>query len=81
MKDHGAITIAQDQETSVVHGMPGEAIKMGGATYILPPEKISLALTSLATQTAVYNKRALSKHPRNSWETGEFVLRQDPSGN
>ncbi|MGA8428552.1 MAG: chemotaxis-specific protein-glutamate methyltransferase CheB [Candidatus Sulfotelmatobacter sp.] len=80
MKDHGAITIAQDQETSVVHGMPGEAIKMGGATYILPSEKISLALTSLATQAVADNKRASSKKPRNAWETGEYALWQDPSG-
>lgn len=37
MRDKGAITIAQDAQSSVVHGMPGEAIKLGGATYILPP--------------------------------------------
>jgi two-component system chemotaxis response regulator CheB len=49
MKDQGAVTIAQDQETSVVHGMPGEAIRLGGATYVLSPEKILLALTSLTT--------------------------------
>ena len=36
-------------DTSVVHGMPGEAIKLGGATYVLSPEKIRMALTSLAT--------------------------------
>jgi len=30
MKDRGAITIAQDEASSVVHGMPGEAIKAGG---------------------------------------------------
>jgi two-component system chemotaxis response regulator CheB len=47
MKEQGAVTIAQDKETSVVHGMPGEAIRLGGATYILPPEKISMTLTSL----------------------------------
>jgi two-component system chemotaxis response regulator CheB len=47
MKELGAVTIAQDQETSVVHGMPGEAIRLGGATYVLPPEKISMMLTSL----------------------------------
>ena len=28
MKDGGAVTIAQDKESSVVHGMPGEAIKL-----------------------------------------------------
>ncbi len=48
MKEQGAVTIVQDKETSVVHGMPGEAIKAGGATYVLPPEKIRMALTSLA---------------------------------
>lgn len=40
MRDWGAVTIAQDEETSVVHGMPGEAIKLKGARYILPPERI-----------------------------------------
>ncbi len=40
MRDRGAVTIAQDEETSVVHGMPGEAIKLKGARYILPPERI-----------------------------------------
>jgi two-component system, chemotaxis family, protein-glutamate methylesterase/glutaminase len=50
MKEQGAVTIAQDKETSVVHGMPGEAIRLGGATYILPPEKISMTLTSLVAR-------------------------------
>jgi two-component system chemotaxis response regulator CheB len=40
MRDKGAVTIAQDEETSVVHGMPGEAIKLKGARYILPPDRI-----------------------------------------
>lgn len=47
MRDKGAITIAQDQETSVVHGMPGEAIKLDAATYILPPERIAQLLVRL----------------------------------
>lgn len=47
MKDKGAITIAQDQESSVVHGMPGEAIALGGATHVLPAEKIADALVTL----------------------------------
>jgi two-component system chemotaxis response regulator CheB len=47
MKDAGATTIAQDQASSVVHGMPGEAIKLGAATYILPPEGIATMLTGL----------------------------------
>lgn len=47
MKDRGAITIAQDRESSVVHGMPGEAIELGGATLILPADKIADTLTTL----------------------------------
>jgi two-component system chemotaxis response regulator CheB len=47
MKDRGAITVAQDKESSIVHGMPGEAIKLGAATYILPPEEIAALLVAL----------------------------------
>jgi two-component system, chemotaxis family, protein-glutamate methylesterase/glutaminase len=47
MKDKGAVTIAQDEESSVVHGMPGEAIKLGAAMYVLPPEGITAMLVEL----------------------------------
>ncbi len=47
MKEKGAVTIAQDKESSVVHGMPGEAINLGAATYALAPDRIAAALTSL----------------------------------
>ena len=47
MKENGAITIAQDEESSVVHGMPGEAIKLGAATHVLPPEGIAAMLAAL----------------------------------
>ncbi|MCL5124582.1 MAG: hypothetical protein M1511_08820 [Deltaproteobacteria bacterium] len=40
LKDSGAITVAQDKETSVVHGMPGEAIKIGAASHVASPEEI-----------------------------------------
>jgi two-component system chemotaxis response regulator CheB len=49
MKDRGAITIAQDEESSVVHGMPGEAIKLGAAMYVLSPEGIAAMLAALVT--------------------------------
>ena len=47
MKERGAVTFAQDSESSVVHGMPGEAIKLDAVTYVLPPEKIAAALQNL----------------------------------
>ncbi|MGE8719751.1 protein-glutamate methylesterase/protein-glutamine glutaminase [Leptospira terpstrae] len=40
MKDAGADTIAQNEETSVVFGMPKEAIKRGGVNHILPLTEI-----------------------------------------
>src|SRR5690606_30205018 len=44
MKDQGAVTIAQDKDTSVVHGMPGEAIAIGAVTHVLPADRIAGAL-------------------------------------
>jgi two-component system, chemotaxis family, protein-glutamate methylesterase/glutaminase len=46
MKEKGAITIAQDKESCVVYGMPGEAVKMNAATYVLSPVKIASALAA-----------------------------------
>ena len=47
LHDVGAVTIAQDKESSTVHGMPGEAIRIGAAAYVGDPESISLLLRSL----------------------------------
>ncbi|WP_240554788.1 protein-glutamate methylesterase/protein-glutamine glutaminase [Oceanicoccus sagamiensis] len=41
MHDAGALTIAQDEATSVVFGMPNEAIKAGGVDKILPLDQIA----------------------------------------
>jgi two-component system chemotaxis response regulator CheB len=40
LKDAGSFTIAQDVQSALVHGMPGEAIRIGGASAILSPEEI-----------------------------------------
>ncbi|HKZ78616.1 MAG TPA: chemotaxis-specific protein-glutamate methyltransferase CheB [Pyrinomonadaceae bacterium] len=48
MKEKGAITVAQDEESSVIHGMPGEAVNLGAATYVLSPGGIASVLTRLA---------------------------------
>lgn len=47
MRDHGALTFAQDEASCVVFGMPGEAKRIGAATYVLPPEEIAAALGKL----------------------------------
>lgn len=48
LREIGAVTFAQDRESCVVAGMPGEAIRIGAATYVLAPEKIAPALIALA---------------------------------
>ncbi len=50
MRDNNAITIAQDKNSSVVHGMPGEAIKINAANFVLSPEKISEYLSEIANK-------------------------------
>ena len=47
LKQSGAITIAQDRESSTVFGMPNEAIKQGGVDRILPLDQIASALIEL----------------------------------
>ena len=46
MKEAGAKTIAQDEASCVVFGMPKEAIKLGAADHILPLNKIADFLIS-----------------------------------
>lgn len=48
MREAGAINIAQDEATSVVWGMPGEAFKQGAVHHLLP-------LDSIAEQILVLN--------------------------
>lgn len=60
MKDRGAITIAQDQESSVVHGMPGAAIALGGATHVLCADKIADALVALVNPSHGQNGLSMS---------------------
>lgn len=50
LKDKGAVTFAQDKDSSVVHGMPGAAINLDAATLVLAPEKIAATLTGLAQE-------------------------------
>lgn len=46
MKQQGSYTIAQDEATSVVYGMPKEAKNIGAVTDVLPLQNISKAIIS-----------------------------------
>jgi two-component system chemotaxis response regulator CheB len=53
LRETGVHTIAQDQATSLVWGMPGSAVKLGAACEVLPLERIAQRLLqAAATQDA-----------------------------
>lgn len=49
LKQHGWTTIAQDQGTSVVWGMPGAAKELGATSMVLPLEAIAASIASAMT--------------------------------
>jgi two-component system chemotaxis response regulator CheB len=49
MHDAGAITIAQDEATCVVYGMPNEAVKLGGVNKVLPLQNIAAEVLRLCS--------------------------------
>lgn len=44
IKNAGGLTIAEAEETAVIWGMPGEAVKRGGASLVLPSYAVARAL-------------------------------------
>jgi two-component system chemotaxis response regulator CheB len=49
LRDAGALTIAQDEQSSVVFGMPGQAVESGAVSHVLPPDGIASTLASLVS--------------------------------
>ncbi|MCA9434227.1 MAG: chemotaxis response regulator protein-glutamate methylesterase [Candidatus Omnitrophica bacterium] len=47
MHNEGAKTIAQDEDSCVVFGMPKEAIQLGGADFVTPLDRIAEKILSL----------------------------------
>jgi two-component system, chemotaxis family, protein-glutamate methylesterase/glutaminase len=45
MREKGAVTIAQDEASSIVYGMPAEAVRIGAATHVFSPDQIAFFLT------------------------------------
>jgi len=51
VKEIGGVTIAQDQESSAIYGMPKAASETGAVDYVFPPEKISRKLVELLSSS------------------------------
>jgi len=52
MKDRGAVTIAQDRESCVIYGMPGEAVRLEAASHVLPLDRIASGLLQVVERPA-----------------------------
>jgi two-component system chemotaxis response regulator CheB len=60
MRDAGAPTIAQDENTSVVWGMPGSAWEIGAAESLHPLMQIAGRIIALVNQKIDAPQRAAS---------------------
>ncbi|HEY1283874.1 MAG TPA: chemotaxis response regulator protein-glutamate methylesterase [Steroidobacteraceae bacterium] len=60
MRDAGSRTIAQDEETSVVWGMPGEAVSLGAAQSVLPLPQIAGMVCELSESMDLTKNRTES---------------------
>lgn len=56
MKEKGAYTIAQDEKSCVMFGMPAEAIKLGAVSKVLPLEQIPITLNYLVDKEGIYDR-------------------------
>ena len=54
MRETAAVTIAQDKESSVVFGMPGEAVRLSAARYILSPDEIVAFLSTMVSNISFH---------------------------
>jgi two-component system chemotaxis response regulator CheB len=50
MRESGAYTIAQDEDSCIVFGMPAEAIKLDGADEITPLGDIAASLITACSR-------------------------------
>jgi two-component system chemotaxis response regulator CheB len=58
MRGAGAPTIAQDEATSVVWGMPGAAVKLGATDQVVPLGRVAPLIMDWAVATAVERRAA-----------------------
>lgn len=56
IRQAGGHTVAQDEATCVVYGMPREAVELGAAKEVLPLERIAAALLQQARQSGSGNR-------------------------
>lgn len=61
LRELNAVTIAQSERSCTVFGMPGEAIRLGAARYVLAPEEVAELLCSFGGVAALPPPRASAR--------------------
>jgi two-component system chemotaxis response regulator CheB len=64
--DAGAMTIAQDKESSLIHGIPGEAIRLSAARLVLGLEDIGPAVNAFVDRYAADSASKTESALRNT---------------
>ncbi len=62
MHGRGALTIVQDKNSSVVYGMPGEALKLGAADLVLTPDQIIRKLNEVVKDKYVTDEQVSNRY-------------------
>ncbi len=52
LRQAGALTMAQDRASSVIFGMPGEAVRLGAAMHVLSPQDMAVTLNRLLSKSS-----------------------------
>ena len=73
MRETGALTIAQNEATCVVFGMPREAIRRGAAKFVTPLDSIAPTILAWVAGTDEPNARLIEA----SRARASFVFRWD----
>lgn len=71
LSESGTSTIAQDERSSVIWGMPGESVKIGAADHVLPLIDVAAKIGELAKLPASKGFR-LKQSDRNQIRTGDL---------
>ena len=65
MREAGAATLAQDESSSVVFGMPKEAIRLGAVRQVVPLNQMAQAIQAhvqkISTFKAAFEKPAIGE--------------------
>lgn len=73
IKDHGGITVAQEESSAEYEGMPNSAVQAGVVDFILPPEEIPQKLLDI-TQKIFFSDKELEDLPQQDESVFKQIL-------